>query len=161
MKLSIAILAVSVAASTNIELQREKLSRALKIGANGSAVRQGNSLCSLRSISKADQCCDGVDLECFGCNPLLFTNGQLCEDQTTNHAFAERRDCFCDSSCILFEDCCDDHVTTCAHLYSNYEPSTTIESFTTETTTIKVTLSSLSLHLQKNPSSFKVFFRRS
>ena len=28
------------------------------------------------------------------------------------------RDCFCDSSCILFDDCCADHVTTCSHLYT-------------------------------------------
>ena len=28
-----------------------------------------------------------------------------------------RRDCFCDSSCILFGDCCDDHYEACPFLY--------------------------------------------
>ena len=79
-----------------------------------------------RSPLKEVQCCEGVDLECFGCNPVLFAQGQSCDKQTTkqpnkqNNWSPERRDCFCDSSCILFEDCCDDHFDTCTHLY-DYE----------------------------------------
>ena len=38
---------------------------------------------------------------------------QTCSQQTTSNKESDRRDCFCDSSCILFEDCCDDHKMMC------------------------------------------------
>ena len=63
-----------------------------------------SSLCSLRP--GAQKCCDGVDLECFGCNPTHPFN---CVEPYS--------DCFCDSSCILFEDCCSDHMDTCKDFY--------------------------------------------
>ena len=43
--------------------------------------------------------------------------GIPCEQQPTSTKEPKRRDCFCDTSCILFEDCCDDHFGACAELY--------------------------------------------
>ena len=87
-------------------------------------VRKGESLCSMRPSG----CCSGVDLECFGCHPGLLDMGIPCERQpiheeyknlrvlensSTNFQSDQRRestrDCFCDTSCKLFDDCCDDH----------------------------------------------------
>ena len=66
--------------------------------------RHGESRCSISG------CCDGVDLECFGCHPgLLYIQGIPCEQQTTETNATQGRDCFCDASCIIFDDCCDDH----------------------------------------------------
>ena len=72
------------------------------------SVRQGESLCSISG------CCSGVDLECFGCHPGLLEMGIPCEEQPTETNATVYRDCFCDTSCILFEDCCDDHFGACA-----------------------------------------------
>ena len=49
------------------------------------------------------------------------------------HSQKNRRDCFCDSSCIQFGDCCQDHAETCAHLH----PETTTEGTTNSTPTSK------------------------
>ena len=57
--------------------------------------RGGESLCSIMG------CCHGVDLECFGCNPGLLAMGIPCEQQPTHHKVSPRRDCFCDTSCII------------------------------------------------------------
>ena len=38
----------------------------------------------------SEKCCEGVGLECFGCNPTLLAQGEKCEDQTTNSAYEER-----------------------------------------------------------------------
>ena len=43
--------------------------------------------------------------------------GIPCEQQPTHHKVSPRRDCFCDTSCIIFADCCDDHFGACAELY--------------------------------------------
>ena len=64
------------------------------------------SSCKLRG-----SCCTGVDLDCYGCNPVLLSNGIPCEQQKSIHpedATAETqkenaRDCFCDTSCMLFQ----------------------------------------------------------
>ena len=74
--------------------------------------RKGESLCSILG------CCPGVDLQCFGCHPGLLDMGIPCEKQPTSTHSPQRRDCFCDTSCILFEDCCDDHFGACAELYN-------------------------------------------
>ena len=37
----------------------------------------------------SEKCCEGVGLECFGCNPTLLAQGEKCEDQTTNSAYEE------------------------------------------------------------------------
>ena len=72
-----------------------------------------------RSPLKEGKCCAGADWECFGCNPVLLGQGQSCIYQTADsHIETESRDCACDSGCILFGDCCDDHVDTCSHLYN-------------------------------------------
>ena len=73
--------------------------------------RQGQSRCSILG------CCHGVDLECFGCHPGLLAMGIPCEQQPTSTKEPQRRDCFCDTSCILFDDCCDDHFGACADTY--------------------------------------------
>ena len=74
--------------------------------------RHGESRCSISG------CCDGVDLECFGCHPgLLYIQGIPCEQQTTETNATQGRDCFCDTSCIIFDDCCDDHFLACAGTY--------------------------------------------
>ena len=65
--------------------------------------RLGESLCSISS------CCQGVDLECFGCHPGLLDMEIPCEEQPAEINLTQYRDCFCDTSCILFEDCCNDH----------------------------------------------------
>ena len=85
--------------------------------------RKGESLCGIRPTG----CCQGVDLECFGCHPELLEMGIPCEQQSIHEAYQSRvlenssqhltsdqrrestRDCYCDTSCIVFEDCCDDH----------------------------------------------------
>merc|ERR1712050_278354 len=87
------------------------------------------------------ECCDGVDLECFGCNPDLLEQGLECKDQPTSpvstvpNPEVKTRDCFCDFSCIMFEDCCDDHAETCIHLYTTTTSSTTTTTTTSTTTT--------------------------
>ena len=73
--------------------------------------RLGESLCSISG------CCDGVNIECFGCHPGLIDMGIPCELQPTETNATQYRDCFCDTSCILFEDCCDDHFGACADTY--------------------------------------------
>ena len=75
--------------------------------------RQGSSLCSLRSTDPKFQCCDNVDLQCYGCNQNLLAQGEKCDDQTVSASATDKRDCFCDQSCIIFSDCCDDHPITC------------------------------------------------
>ena len=85
--------------------------------------RKGESLCGLRPSG----CCQGVDLECFGCHPGLLAMGIACEQQPIHDEYKSRilgnslenfqaeqrrestRDCFCDKSCVNFEDCCDDY----------------------------------------------------
>ena len=78
--------------------------------------RKGESLCGIRPTG----CCQGVDLECFGCHPELLEMGIPCEQQSIHEKYQSQqfqsdqrresaRDCFCDTSCILFGDCCDDH----------------------------------------------------
>ena len=71
--------------SKNIR-KREKQSRKMGYGEIGSLMdaRQGNSLCSLRSKDPQFQCCDGVDLQCYGCNQFLLDKGQKCDDQTAS-----------------------------------------------------------------------------
>ena len=94
--------------------KREKMSRKMGYGDVGSlTARQGSSLCSLRSTDPKFQCCDGVDLQCYGCNEKLLAQGEKCDDQTVSASATDKRDCFCDKSCIVFSDCCDDHPQTC------------------------------------------------
>ena len=73
--------------------------------------RKGESRCSISG------CCEGIDKQCFGCHPGLLAMGIPCEQQPTSVTETQRRDCFCDEICILFEDCCDDHFGACAGLY--------------------------------------------
>ena len=78
--------------------------------------RRGESLCSIKG------CCHGVNLECWGCHPGLLAMGIPCDQQPAGGCKGgckeqQRRDCFCDTSCIIFEDCCDDHFGACAGLY--------------------------------------------
>merc|ERR1711911_541217 len=122
--------------SKNIR-KREKQSRKMGYGEIGSLMeaRQGNSLCSLRSNDPQFQCCDGVDLQCYGCNQHLLNKGQKRDDQTASTTQTHRRDCFCDTSCIVFEDCCDDHPVTCKRLYDDPETTTSTTTTTTTTTT--------------------------
>ena len=86
--------------------------------------RKGESLCSIRPSG----CCNGVDLECFGCHPGLLDMGIPCGQQPIHDEYSSlrqesTRDCFCDSSCIVFDDCCDDHFGACPQFYdgSNQE----------------------------------------
>ena len=74
--------------------------------------RKGESLCSILG------CCPGVDLQCYGCHPGLLDMGIQCNQQPISTHSPQRRDCFCDTSCILFEDCCDDHFGACSELYN-------------------------------------------
>ena len=90
-------------------------------GNNAASERKGDSLCGLRPSG----CCQGVDLTCFGCHPELLDMGIPCEQQSVHEKYQSQhsqlinlqqsqrrestRDCFCDTSCIVFEDCCDDH----------------------------------------------------
>ena len=65
--------------------KREKMSRKMGYGDVGSLMaRQGSSLCSLRSTDPKFQCCDGVDLQCYGCNQKLLSQGEKCDDQTVS-----------------------------------------------------------------------------
>lgn len=96
------------------------------------------SSCRLRG-----SCCSGGDLDCYGCNPVLLSKGIPCEQQTIDRQKANARDCFCDKSCILFQDCCDDHEDFCTELYGSEEVlkcrTTTMAPSTTSPTTIKST----------------------
>ena len=85
--------------------------------------RKGESLCGIRPSG----CCNGVDLECFGCHPGLLAigipcgqqpiqdeyKGRVLENSSENFQSEQRRestrDCFCDKSCVNFDDCCDDY----------------------------------------------------
>ena len=80
--------------------------------------RKGESLCSIRPLG----CCDGVDLECFGCHPGLLDMGIPCSQQPTHDEYSSSRrestrDCYCDRSCLVFGDCCDDHMVACIQFY--------------------------------------------
>ena len=104
-----------------LERKRAKLSRDTKKYLDDNA-RKGSSLCSLRV--RDEQCCNGVSLDCYGCNPVLLELGVSCDSQQSANRFSDsesdfehRRDCFCDDLCVLFGDCCDDHRDTCDHLY--------------------------------------------
>ena len=59
----------------------------------------------------------GTNADSESC-PGLLDMGIPCEKQPTSTHSPQRRDCFCDTSCILFEDCCDDHFGACADLYN-------------------------------------------
>lgn len=81
--------------------------------------RQGSSRCNLRTDDMfPGQCCPGIDLQCYGCNPKLIKLGIDCEDQAVSKVGTNivGRDCFCDASCTLFDDCCEDHAKTCPEL---------------------------------------------
>ena len=51
-----------------------------------------------------------------------------------NGEAAPIRDCYCDSSCIQFNDCCEDHAETCIHLYTT-STKATLKPTTKATTT--------------------------
>ena len=128
-------------------IKREKRSRKMSYGEIGSMMqaRRGNSLCSLRSNDPRLQCCDGIDIDCFGCNGLLLDQGQQCDDQPTkNYKQANYRDCWCDAACMLFENCCDDHAVTCRRLYPGSPTTTSTTSTKSSTTTTSTTTSTTS-----------------
>ena len=83
-----------------------------------------------RGTTKEEQCCASVDLKCFGCSPIHLAKGIECKDQTFAMSLhnAPVHDCFCDLSCIQFEDCCHDHEETCAHLYQEVPTQSTTNS---------------------------------
>ena len=118
--------------------------------------KESQALCSARGNGQAEQCCDNIDIECLGCNPSLSKIGIVsrifkypisrnfkpCNEQTTEADQLLRRDCFCDSSCILFDDCCEDHKQTCDHLYDPTTPTPPTEPPTTSTTSTTTTSTS-------------------
>lgn len=108
--------------------------------------RKGKSSCALRS---GNSCCPGVDLTCFGCNPFLLDEKIPCSKQPTRTGTEEglpqhARDCYCDSSCIQFNDCCDDHKDICRMLYTDQTTTTTTTSTTSTTTSTTPTTSTTS-----------------
>ena len=66
---------------------RRQSRRQMKSSANEGSLqprteRIGVSLCALRTEDMGPgQCCPGVDLHCYGCNPNLIALGIPCEDQ--------------------------------------------------------------------------------
>ena len=42
---------------------------------------------------------------------------QPVHDEYSSLRSESTRDCFCDSSCILFDDCCGDHFGACPQFY--------------------------------------------
>ena len=115
-----------------LERKRAKLSRDMKKRFDGYArnFRKGSSLCSLREkevvngLDVVNQCCEWASLDCFGCNPVLLQLGIPCKSQPradrffeSESGFKHERDCFCDSSCEMFDDCCADYRDTCSHNY--------------------------------------------
>ena len=44
--------------------------------------RAGTSSCGLRGNDVSEQCCNDVDLNCYGCHPTLLAMGIACEKQT-------------------------------------------------------------------------------
>ena len=103
------------------------------------AERIGVSLCALRTTDMGPgQCCPGVDLQCYGCNPNLLALGIQCEDQALSKLGTNivGRDCFCDASCQDFRDCCSDHTETCPEL-TTLKPTTATTTTTTTTTAMK------------------------
>lgn len=53
-------------------LIRERLKDSKEFAASR---KVSSSSCSLRGAEREDQCCNGVDIECFGCNPILLGFG--------------------------------------------------------------------------------------
>lgn len=126
------------------KMLRRQTRRQMKSSANEDSLqprteRIGVSLCALRTADMGPgQCCPGVDLHCYGCNPNLIALGIPCEDQELSKIGANinGRDCFCDSSCQDFRDCCSDHAATCPELTTK---KTTSVSTTTAITTFSTT----------------------
>ena len=44
--------------------------------------RAGTSSCGLRGNDVSEQCCNDVDLNCYGCHPTLLAMGIECDKQT-------------------------------------------------------------------------------
>ena len=44
--------------------------------------RAGTSSCGLRGKVVSEQCCNDVDLNCYGCHPTLLAMGISCDKQT-------------------------------------------------------------------------------
>ena len=69
------------------KILRRQSRRQMKSSANEGSLqprteRIGVSLCALRTEDMGPgQCCPGVDLHCYGCNPNLIALGIPCEDQ--------------------------------------------------------------------------------
>ena len=80
----------------------------------------GKALCETRGETLDEMCCQGVELKCFGCNNKLLNKfGIPCEEQPTSIESPSdelKRDCFCDSSCLLFDDCCKDFKRLCGKI---------------------------------------------
>ena len=88
---------------------------------------KGTAACDIREFGGEDNnCCEGIVLTCFGCHPNLLALGIPCRDQDSNPVDSvpgvDLRDCFCDSSCIKWGDCCEDHSATCSELYTTILP---------------------------------------
>ena len=62
---------------------------------------------------EGNQCCPGQDFECFGFNAAGLNPLNLNDDVYCN----------CDEGCMAFEDCCDDHPTTCLHFHDGTGPT--------------------------------------
>ncbi|CAG5094877.1 Oidioi.mRNA.OKI2018_I69.XSR.g13931.t1.cds [Oikopleura dioica] len=60
--------------------------------------------------------------------------GVPCEEQSTESTGVWKRDCFCDVSCIEFQDCCRDHEEICEPVLLTTPASTTFTYETTEST---------------------------
>ena len=157
---------------TKIMKMRENQSRDMGYGETGSLkqVRKGNSLCSLRSDYSTLQCCDGVDPECYGCNLDLLIEGQACDDQPTSAEITSAgdhfRDCFCDESCLLFGDCCDDHFITCQSfvvcgcLNTAFSTSTTAKPSTITSTKTSTTATHTDKALFTLLDNLKIIFKQ-
>ena len=78
MKLIFGLLFLTKAQQNNIMNERKTASDLLLSDDS----RAGTSSCGLRGKVTSEQCCNDVDLNCYGCHPTLLAMGIACEKQT-------------------------------------------------------------------------------
>ena len=78
MKLIFGLMFFTKAQLTDIYNQRKLASNQLL----SDDERAGTSSCGLRGTDVSEQCCNDVDLNCYGCHPTLLAMGIACEKQT-------------------------------------------------------------------------------
>lgn len=110
MKIIFKLFGLNFAAVTNNNVQ---IDRVTGLPVLNPEIRIGSSSCATRFDFGMTGCCPGRVDTCLGCEE----GAESCDGASG--------DCLCDSECITFNDCCDDHSVTCLALYSTTTQTTT------------------------------------